>query len=106
MNRTLHLWYTNLTIKKIRRLLFILGLFEFQKENGIKLLKFPMTTQRLNELKMQRTHFLLLNIRYKFAPSKLIKFSHLKNIFFISITFFISKEDRSTLFKLKQKENI
>ncbi len=65
-----------------------------------------MVTQRLKELKMQRSHFLLLNIRHKFVSSKLIKFSHLKNIFVISIIFFVSKEDKAKLFKLIQKEKL
>ena len=35
----------NLDIKKTRILLFMMGIFEFQKENGIKLLKVSMDTQ-------------------------------------------------------------
>ena len=35
----------NLDIKKTRILLFLMGIFEFQKENGIKLLKVSMDTQ-------------------------------------------------------------
>ena len=40
------------------------------------------------------------------SPSKLIKFSHLKNIFVILIIFFVSKEDKAKLFKLIQKEKL